>query len=175
MYIWVYSIFYLCNYIVFLFFVFLLLLCFFIILCPLVTALFQPDTTMWSVWQERVSSSHWRALTWLMLPCPSLGILLMLHWWDGWMVMNLSFFQSTDHSKHFTTLVTFTYLQTHLYTDGKGAKLLIRSNLNILLKDASTCNSTGCRQTDRQIGMSRGMEGFCIWGLWCDGLLKVQL
>lgn len=51
----------------------------------LLSHLFQPDTTMWSAYQERACISHWRALNWLMLPSPSLGKLPMLHWWDCWL------------------------------------------------------------------------------------------
>ena len=56
--------------------------------------------------------------------------------------LHVLLFRSTDRSKHFTILATF----THSYADGRGCharrRLLIRSSLgfSILLQDTSTCS-----------------------------------
>ena len=63
-----------------------------------------------------------------------------------WTCISTALFQSTAHSKHFTTPVTSAHPHTYSNTDSSGChascQLLVRSNLgfSILHRDASTCS-----------------------------------
>ena len=84
-----------------------------------------------------------------------------MHWWTRggggidrsytvymangkWTCTCMALLQSTDHSKHFTIIATFTHSHTFIHWWMCARRQLhIRSNLgfSVLLKDASTCSS----------------------------------